>query len=384
MNLSGPQLVAVLLFLSAGLGWSVAFGLDRVQLSPDGLFVAAVTEVPAQPGAKNLVTMRLSDGLARAITGFSDSDVSHFFWANEERLIFSTDKESDETGQARHYRGSYTILREGTDGRKLYHHRARRSAAGQAGPGTPPQLLHRLPTDRKNVLIVRTDPASIYPEVFLLDVERPRSKRVVASEFQITRWLTDHAGNVRAAVAQGTDQLDGRERLLYRDEPDGNWRQVATYAVGELSLLAFYVDNRSLIVLDRIGQDSTDTRQGLYLIDANGDKVRLLVSNPDYSVGNLSGGAAGLKQTGQGHLIYYQYMAERLRTVYFDPRWSARQDLIDEALADTVNTIIDWSDDERQLLVVARDENNVGEYYLFDTTQQELRYLESPADWVDP
>jgi len=351
-------------------------GPGQVLLAPDGEYIAATVKVPGLPGVRNLVTMRLSDSSASAVTGFSDTHVTDFFWANDERLVFSVGKLRDNDTKEE-YRGSFSILRDGSGGRKLQQRRVRRRTGNQISHGAPPRLLNRLPTDWNSVLISRIEPSAAFPEVLVLDVLTGRAKRVLASQLSVTRWIVDNSGAVRAAVDKGDDVLDGKHRLLYRDTADGEWRVLANFNDDELEVLNFHADNRRLIVLAR----NEPGGSALHFLDSSGELSERLFSDPGFDLRNRVG-AAGLKQAAQGQMIFYQYMADELRTVYFETRWESRQQTIDEALADTTNTIISWSDDERKLLVHATDSHGASDYYLYDTTYRELNFLQPPAVWV--
>ncbi|MBT8131624.1 MAG: hypothetical protein KJO35_05085, partial [Gammaproteobacteria bacterium] len=161
---------------------------DVVRLSPDGAYVAASTTGAIAGDAQNLVTMRLSDNHAQALTGYSDIDVRNFFWANDRRLIFSVDRKTDRE-KSPQYRGSFTILRDGTGGKKLAERRQNPNIAA-------PQLLHSLPTDWTHVLIQRAGSTALFPEVYTLDVESGRAKLAVARRLGVTRWITDNQGVV--------------------------------------------------------------------------------------------------------------------------------------------------------------------------------------------
>lgn len=353
---------------------------DQARLSPDGEYIAAITTVPTYPETYNLVTMRLADSVAQAVTGFSTTDVESFFWVNDKRIVFSTDHESGNSG-LREYRGSFTIDRDGTGGRKLQQQRIR-SAGKSLVNATAPRLLHRLSTDWNNVLISRTEVNGKLPQVSLLNINTGRTRFIDTGQTGIARWIVDNSGYVRAAIDKGVDVLGGNERLWFKDTATSEWRELIGYNAGELEVLAFSADNRHLIVLAPVQPDSNDNIRGLYRMDANGKRVKALVLDPDFDAGNLSAGAVGLKQTSMGYPVYYQYMTDKLTTVYFDSRWEARQKIIDEALADTVNTIVDWSDDERKLLIRSQHEQRSNDYYVFETIPHELKLLEPPSNWV--
>ncbi len=368
--------------LLLGLMWLTPLVAQTPRLSPDGEYIAALVDTG---GTNNLVTTEISGASAKAITAYSDASVSSFFWVNDNRLVFSIAQRSAATEDgaepgpmAPAHAGSYTILRDGSGGRKLQEQRGRRGVGDYRATGTAPQLLHRLPNRWNEVLVSRVPAFGVFPEVFLLDVETGRSRKIVPGMDQVNRWIVDNRGVVRAAIDKGEDVLAGNHRLLYRAGEDDEWREIRAYRDGEFDVLGFHADNRRLVVLapDRYA------KLGLFLMEPTGVLDDSLLIDPEYGLAP-SPGAAGLMQTSYGYLIAYQYAADGLRTVYFDARWESRQQAIDEALADTVNTIVNWSDDERQLLVQVRSDGATDDYYLFDTTYKELSYLQPPATWLE-
>ncbi|MBT8137338.1 MAG: hypothetical protein KJO54_10035 [Gammaproteobacteria bacterium] len=368
------SLAVLLLFIAVSAPAQQVASTGLVRMAPDGEYIAATVELEQFPGVRNLVTMQLADGSAQAVTGFADSHVSSFFWANDDRLVFSVEK-SDDNGNGI-YLGSYTILRDGSGGLKLQE-RLRRRAAGKLSTGSPPSLLHRLPTNWNSVLISRTEPTAVLPEVFQLDAATGRMRRVVGSQYSITEWIADNQGAVRAAVDRGADVLDGSNRLLYRDSADDEWRKLLDFSDERMQVLGFHADNRRLIVLAR-GELGG---KALHYLNPTGELGERLLSDSDFDLANRDG-AAGLVQTARGDIMYYQYFADTVRTIYFDSRWESRQQVIDEALSGSVNTIIDWSDDERQALVTAVAPDGSVDYYLFDTTFRELKFLQPPGAWI--
>ncbi len=347
----------------AGAAIAAATGFSAVRLSPDGEYVAAIVRTPNQPQARNLVTMRLADSRISVLTGYADIDVSWFAWASDTHLLFGTESRSDRPGQPARYRGAFSINREGDGGTMIERARAKRMS-----------FLARVPGDRNGVLITRPGKHPGGVDVFRLDLKRGATKKIVDSGHEISYWVPDNLGRVRAAVGRSAGDRDGRERLLYQPVDSDEWRELLEFDASEFRLLAFQADNRRLIAASRIG------REHFALLEFDPDNLRsgrVLVEEAGYDVYGAGNGA--LTQSRTGHLVSYRYVSDRPRIVYFDRRWEGRQTAIDEVLPDSVNSIVDFGDDERKLLVLSSGGRG-GDYYIFDDIVRQLKFLVASAD----
>src|SRR5262245_21555296 len=66
--------------------------LENPKLSPNGRYVASIRIVG---GYRNLVKTDLDTGKSTPITGFTDDSIFDFWWANDERLLFSRSFDSN-------------------------------------------------------------------------------------------------------------------------------------------------------------------------------------------------------------------------------------------------------------------------------------------------
>lgn len=340
-----------------------------VRMSPDGEYIAAIVRVSDQPQARNIVTMHLDSGESRVITGYTDSDVRSLFWANDERLVFNVDKGFDTPGEPAQYRGSFVINRDGSDGKSIVVKKAYGMFA----------YLSRVPADPDHLLVVRPSNRWVFPEVHRLDVDRARHKLVVNNHGNVTHWVADNTGFVRAAIDQGEDLDDRREHLLYRSAEDEDWRELLAYDAEELQVLGFDRDNKTMIVASRVGRD----RFVLTTIDGGSGRFgEVLVEDPVYDVWTAE--HARLTQDKHGAVLSYRYLREKPTVVFFDEQWAARQAALDSALPGTVNDIVNHSYDGTRMLVYAYSDRVPGEYYLYDEQAGSLRFLVSTAEWIDP
>ena len=67
---------------------------SQLQISPSGKYLAALAPLF---GHRNIVVMETADlRNAKALTGMNKYDITTFFWANDDRIVFTFDKEGEE------------------------------------------------------------------------------------------------------------------------------------------------------------------------------------------------------------------------------------------------------------------------------------------------
>ncbi|MCZ6537305.1 MAG: hypothetical protein O6838_05370, partial [Gammaproteobacteria bacterium] len=117
--------------------------ISDVQLSPDGEYLTALVRTEKNPGGTDLMVMNLATGKSEAITFARAADIIWYYWAGEDRIVFSL------YGAAFHrtlYKGVFSISPDGKDRRNLY---------GSGVGGTKYRLIpfFRLPNDDDHILL---------------------------------------------------------------------------------------------------------------------------------------------------------------------------------------------------------------------------------------
>ncbi len=351
----------------------------NARLSPDGRHLAAIVRLEGAPQARNIVVMDVDTRATKAITGYEEEDVRNLTWVNADRLMFNLDRSADEANRASQYLGTFSVLKDGSGGAPVRQRDARsRLGAAVAGSGTAFRYLSRLPNDDKHVLMVGGNELFVFPNVYRCNVADGKLRKVMDNKVYAYQWVPDNQGVIRAALTAGEVRDDLEQALIYRVDEDADWVTLRTFHQGELTLFGFDQDDQHLFVSMR--DDST--RQVLYRVNlSSGEFGEPLVTDEVYDV---SQGGGELRRTHNGKAVFYTYMADKPRTVFFDEHWEGRQAKIDQALAQTVNEIVSWSDDETRFLVYAHSDRDPGAYYLFDDKQNKLTYLLSPRSWIDP
>jgi dipeptidyl aminopeptidase/acylaminoacyl peptidase len=228
------------------------------------------------------------------------------------------------------------------------------------------------------MLITRRDMRSTLPEVYRLDLAHGGMTRVVANEHDIRKWIADNAGRVRAAIGapSGTNL---RQILWYRSDDLADWKPLLEFDLQDLDVLGFQSGDRRLLVASRIGRE----RFALLELDPETGRYSApLVEDAEYDAYHR--GTSYLARATDGRPLFYQYMADRPRTLFFDKTWRERQAAIDATLRGTVNTIVGWSDDEQRFLIYSWSDRQPGRYLLYVPADKRLEELLATRSWIDP
>ena len=356
---------------------------DDVALSPSGRYLAAITRLKQLPEGRNIVVFDVDDAAARAITGYDRNDVDWYLWVGDERIVFKLDRDDDAPVGQNMSLGIYSVQRDGKEGERLDD----TQIPERRGRVLPPRLggmreqverIMGVDNPQTQLLLARRDDRAPMSEAYRLDLDKGGLTRIATNELGIRRWISDNAGHVRAAVGAPSEQRGLRQVLWYRNDESSDWKQVLEFDLQDLEVFGFASDDKHLLVVSRVGRE----RFVLVELDpVTGRFGQPLVDDPEYDV--YYRGSTYLARTNDGRPLYYQYMADRPRTVFFDKTWRERQAAIDITLKDTVNTIIGWSDDERRFLIYAWSDREPGRYYLYEPAEKRMEELLSARSWID-
>lgn len=335
---------------------------SALSLSPDGKYIGALAPVKNR---MNLHVIEVATMKPVRVTTI-DQDLNGYVWKTNDRLLFTMDKSGNES------LGLYAVNRDGSGLATLA-----APAESQIKEGSnvirQTQILDLLKGRPDEILVEQNDRLETVTDVYVMNVRTGRKRRAVLNPGKVGGWLTDHAGVVRIAVA-----VDGlKQTILYRPNEKVEWSTLGEFEYPSESWgpLAFDYDNRTLFIGSNVGRDrmavyryDTETRQrgdliyGHDLVDVAG------VALYDYKKKPL----------------YIGYLADKPKRFFLDQEEAALQQMVDEALPDTFNTIIRARDNPNVALVAAGSDRHPGTYYFLDIANNKLRYLLSTREWIDP
>lgn len=209
-------------------------------------------------------------------------------------------------------------------------------------------------------------------------VERPPPGRV-------SRWMADHRGQVRFRV----DLMPARAgELLRNEDPFEYW--IRSDHSAPWSRLIF---DRDVLVDLHPSAEGTDRKKAGYVfinrptrgevleVELDQDQAQSLPSDPVYDVHASS---RPVFKSGDNRLLGIYWDADKPRSHWFDPQFSAVQRMLDGNLGPTFNEVVSLDQRGNRALVLAYSDRMPTSYYLFDREQRELRFLLHTQPLVKP
>lgn len=317
-------------------------------LSPSGRRLAISAEVRGRVG---LFTVDLAGGDFRATRAgyFTDADVRHFAWVDDERLVFQV--VDLQAGSAEDYRtapGLFAVRHDGEELRVLVErHRRPVIGSGERSRSLPrnhvllhvPQASEERGGARADEVIVGElapepqDLRGVTPLWLNTRSGRTRGLDAPGAPDRAIRWWFSPRGEPRAVLARER----GRETLHWyhapRDGAAGRWVQLAEAPMGQLPWMPAWVGSGERLYVTR--SEGRAQEQVVAPFDfAAGRPGPTRVSVPGFDfrgalIGNLDG----------DRLLGVRVDADAEQTIWLDPARQALQRRVDEALPGRANRI---------------------------------------------
>ncbi|SVE44059.1 uncharacterized protein METZ01_LOCUS496913, partial [marine metagenome] len=188
------------------------------------------------------------------VTQLRSQNVSSFYWANNERIIFETggDQLNDMTGFADRV-GLYAVNRDGSKDKQLV-----KPGDAITYKVISTLTLHRLPEDPEHVLVMRNDRKRFYLDVYKMNVYTGKFSRVLSPPGPVTNWGVDNNGVIRMATMQDENSLSYETQIMYRENEDSEWREVDRFEglQNGWGQLGFTEDNGQIYITSNLGRDT--------------------------------------------------------------------------------------------------------------------------------
>ncbi|HZX27705.1 MAG TPA: S9 family peptidase, partial [Telluria sp.] len=332
------------------------------KLSPTGKFLAV--RIGVNNGRERLAVVDLATNKIDVVAHFSNADVDHFMWVNDERLVFDTrDREAAE-GDWRAWPGMWAVNRDGTRFRQLVEITKAfvrdATTVGRLLPANTFLLNQQGAQDSEYVYAVRP----LYNRYEITHQELVRintlngRESLVTAPGKVTQWMLDAKGEPRLALGIEKNKVHVWYREAGQEEA---WRELLSYDAyvdEKLSPVGFAPDG-SLYVAARRNED----KSALYKMDlahaALAGQPLLKIAQFDFN-GSLVNHA--------GHLAGIRYLGDAPGTAWLDPKLKALQDTVDALLPATTNMIsLPARAETPWVLVVAESDVQPPVYLLFNT-----------------
>ncbi|MGV6827343.1 MAG: S9 family peptidase [bacterium] len=332
-----------------------------MQISPDGKHLAALAPLN---GYRNIVVINIDDlTQAKPLTGFDSFDVRTFFWGNDNRIVFTLDKEGMESFAL------YSVNREGGKVKTLIEPQVSIGARAIRAAN----VINVLKNDDEHILVSYNKRHVKYPDIYKLNIVTGKKELLAKNNNRSIGSITDHDGVVRARI-----ELDDLNyEIFYRDTAEDDWRSIYVGNSLEESMgpIGFDYDNKTLYFSSNIGRD----KMAIYTYDIANNKLgEMLFGHDEVDVNGPLFSYADKK------LIGFSYTTDKNHLVYTDPTWKGLQESLDAAFPDDVVRISSLTDDAMRAIVAVGSDIKPVSYYLLDRKAGNMRFLVNTRDWIKP
>ncbi len=354
--------VAIIIFMPAGLAYAAMPDLLPVEdffknpdiagfsISPDGLKLAFVRPWEHR---MNVYVREISTGIEKRITSATERDIAGFFWKGNNKIVYAQDTGGDENFHV------YLTDIDGSNVKDLTPFENVRAG-----------ILDDLEDDPAHMLISMNKNNPEVFDVYKCELETGELKLIAENPGNITGWMTDHDGKIRAAYI--TDGVN--ESFLYRKNESDDFKILITTNFREtFSPLMFDYDNKIMYVCSNLERDKT----AIYKFDPDENKLlNLIFEHPEVDVGGLMHSKKRKIITG------ISYLTDKRHYKFLDQTREELQNTLETFFPGLEVAVTDMDDDERRVIVRTYSDKTRGGYYLYDRRDNSLSKLADLSSWL--
>jgi dipeptidyl aminopeptidase/acylaminoacyl peptidase len=302
----------------------------------------------------NIFVQKIGEENAVRITEQTERDITLYFWASNDRLLYLKDNKGDE---------NFHLFAAGKDG----------SNPIDLTPfdNITTQIIDELEEIESEVLIGLNKRNPEIFDVYRLNIETGEMKITAENPGNISGWYTDHDGKIRAALT--TDGVNNS--LLYREKEEEPFRKVLTTSFKEMvSPLFFTFDNKYLYAASNVGRDKNTV---VKFDIANGKELEVIFEHPEVDVYDMRYSKKRKVPTLIGFVTWkreLKFLDEETERIY---------KRISDELGNYEVVITDMNKEEDKFLVRTYSDRSLGSYYFYDKADDNLFKLADVSPWLN-
>jgi dipeptidyl aminopeptidase/acylaminoacyl peptidase len=321
------------------------------QISPDGKYYSY--RAPYQT-RMNIFVQEIGKDSATRLTSETDRDIAGYFWANNTRILYLKDNGGDE---------NFKLYGVNADGSNLI--------CFTDYEGVRTEMIDVL-EDFPEFVIIGLNKRN--PEVFdpyRLNIETGTMEMIAENPGNISGWITDHEGKLRAATA--TDGINAQ--LLYRETEKDQFRVVLTTSFkDQVGPQFFTFDNKNIYASSNLGRD----KAAIVEFDiVNGKEIKVLYENKDFDVDGLS---FSKKRKVLTTASFESWKGEQY---FFDAEVKKIYERLGKDLGEYQYVITSVTKNEDKFIVRTYSDRSLGAYYIYDLATDKLDKITDVSPWIN-
>lgn len=323
------------------------------QLSPDGKYLAFLA--PYQ-NRKNIFVQELgSDEVAKRITQVSDRDLSSFFWANNNQLVYIRDNGGDE---------NFHLFAVSKDGRK----EKDLTPFDEARVN----IIDDLEDDDQHLIIGMNKRIPQVFDPYRLNVETGELELLAENPGNITSWITDHEGKLRIAIA--TDGVNSS--ILYRQTEADPFKTILETDFKQ-TVYPMYFDfegKEEVYALSNLGRDKTAV---VKMDIRTGKELEMIYEHPEVDVSYMSYSRKRKRPTTISYVTWkrsYEFVDQQVESLY---------KRLETELKDVEIVLTSTTKEEDKFIIRTFSDRSLGAYYFYDKNKDELSKISEVSPWLN-
>lgn len=327
---------------------------SRFRLSPDGSHMAYMA--PYKSRMNIHVKPMDSDSVTR-ITSVEDRDISGYFWASDDRIVYIKDDGGNENFHL------YSVNKAGEDEKDL-----------TPFDGVRAQIIDNLESKPEEMIIGLNNRIPQIFDPYRINIVTGEMDLLYENPGDITGWDTDHDGKLR--LAYKTNGVD--TSIWYRDTEDADFEEVISLNFKEtLSPQFFDFDNGSIVyAVSNLGRDKAAVVK--YDLKEN-KEIEELYINPDVDVDGLTYSEKRKVLTSIG------FTKAKYERIFLDDEAEALFKKFESELgADNEYYISSSNKEEDKMIVFLANDTSRGTYYFYDKESDSLEKIMDLSPWLNP
>jgi len=346
-----------------------------VQLSPNGLRAAAIANIVHEGFTGKVVLQRhLETGEQRPVLSLRDGEykINWIRWATEDKLLVSLRSREAILGTAFtstrlmvvdiHTREAKNAINSGTLRRADWI------------PQFQDRVVDLMPDDDEHFLLQADLEYQNRPDVYRVNLNTGRTKRVQRGRSNVDDWLTDRQHRVRIGVYQ-----DETTMRVYEQDIDGkNWRMLWEYQAlagqdvipkgfaADPNILYVNAYHQGRLAIFRVDLSDPELSKELVYSNERLDVTGRLIYSPKH------GDVVGIR-TGIGD--NYEFWSAEHRSLLRS---------VNQALPEHSNVIVSLSEDEQRIIFLSENDTEAGTYYYLDRSTMRMSPIASRYNALKP
>ncbi|MBO2580678.1 S9 family peptidase [Shewanella algae] len=355
----------------------------NVKISPSGDYLSVIMN---HEGKDKLLILNTEDLSAKHIVYFpGNAQVGSYSWVNDERVVVAKEYLKGWDDRPLYYGELMAVNADGSKVAYLFGYNSGQQQTGShlkknTAIQATAYVLDPLPDDDRYMLVNaipwnggRSLDYEQLQDVYRVDVYRGTRKKITRSPIGMASFMTDDDGEVRFVAGQ---DRSNNTRIFYRN--DGEWIDTDKLNIGlkDFTPISFTEDPNSVYA----AASQAGEPKAVYRVNLKTGEKQQIVSDARVEPDNFW-------INGQNKQLYAVEFANGYPTYAFVDSEDQHAVYLKQLLASLPGhqvRIISETRNADKMIILAFNDRNPGDYYLFDTKAVKLRHLLRTMESIDP